>query len=375
MADSEHITRAEAKKLGYKRYFTGEACKNGHISARLTSNGSCLECSREKRAQYYAENPEKALSEQKRRRDRNPEYWRQYRRQRREKLDPGLPERKRLREEDARRQQEAEANGESTYISVLDCGKGHSSKRYTNGKKCVECVSETNRRKHEKKIGDENDIAAYERQRSWERLLRAMSRSARRTRSVFYQQSKSARDAALERGDTFYYSLRACQKGHIGWRRKNGQCERCRVEHASSEERKEYEREYYKKNIKTIRERSRSYREKNRERYRHQALEYQRANKHKVLRNKKAYKHRLRSAQQDGMSGPETRQWEKAQKKVCYWCGIRCSRKYHIDHYFPLSRGGTHTKDNLVISCPRCNQSKLSRDPYEFAQKECQRLL
>lgn len=36
-------SRAEAKALGAKHYFTGEPCKHGHIAPRKTK-GACLEC-------------------------------------------------------------------------------------------------------------------------------------------------------------------------------------------------------------------------------------------------------------------------------------------------------------------------------------------
>jgi 5-methylcytosine-specific restriction endonuclease McrA len=52
-------TRAEAKRLGSKYYFTGEPCKHGHIAPRKTK-GSCLECLKlewergnETRAEYF----------------------------------------------------------------------------------------------------------------------------------------------------------------------------------------------------------------------------------------------------------------------------------------------------------------------------------
>lgn len=40
----EMITRAEAKTLGLKRYYTGVPCTNGHISERQTSSGACIAC-------------------------------------------------------------------------------------------------------------------------------------------------------------------------------------------------------------------------------------------------------------------------------------------------------------------------------------------
>jgi hypothetical protein len=38
------ITKAEAKAAGLKRYFTGLACKHGHVAERLVSNRGCYQC-------------------------------------------------------------------------------------------------------------------------------------------------------------------------------------------------------------------------------------------------------------------------------------------------------------------------------------------
>lgn len=45
---SKPSSRAEAKALGEKWYFTGQPCKHGHIEDRLTSDGKCRECGNEK---------------------------------------------------------------------------------------------------------------------------------------------------------------------------------------------------------------------------------------------------------------------------------------------------------------------------------------
>jgi hypothetical protein len=54
-------TRAEAKVIGAKYYFTGEPCKHGHIAPRKTK-GACVECLKvewtqaaETRAEYFRE--------------------------------------------------------------------------------------------------------------------------------------------------------------------------------------------------------------------------------------------------------------------------------------------------------------------------------
>ncbi|HIF9411838.1 TPA: hypothetical protein ACX6R8_003765 [Photobacterium damselae] len=51
-------TRAEAKALGVKHYFTGKPCKNGHIDKRRIS-GDCLLCAREQHKKHRKKNREK----------------------------------------------------------------------------------------------------------------------------------------------------------------------------------------------------------------------------------------------------------------------------------------------------------------------------
>jgi len=71
----------------------------------------------------------------------------------------------------------------------------------------------------------------------------------------------------------------------------------------------------------------------------------------------------------DGITGPQQIQWEKSQTKYCYWCGTNCESDYHVDHYFPLSKGGEHEESNLVIACPMCNLSKSTKDPEVFEEE------
>jgi len=45
---------------------------------------------------------------------------------------------------------------------------------------------------------------------------------------------------------------------------------------------------------------------------------------------------------------------------LCFYCK-QVIEKYHIDHYIPLSKGGSNEKSNLKISCPTCNLKKGSK--------------
>ena len=53
-----------ARKAGATRYFTGKPCVNGHISARMVSNGTCVSCLR----LFRRSTPERRKAENKRQR-------------------------------------------------------------------------------------------------------------------------------------------------------------------------------------------------------------------------------------------------------------------------------------------------------------------
>lgn len=53
----------------------------------------------------------------------------------------------------------------------------------------------------------------------------------------------------------------------------------------------------------------------------------------------------------------------------CFHCGRNVpSSGWHLDHIIPVSKGGTHTKSNVCVSCPRCNLVKS--DKIEWSQCE-----
>jgi 5-methylcytosine-specific restriction endonuclease McrA len=47
----------------------------------------------------------------------------------------------------------------------------------------------------------------------------------------------------------------------------------------------------------------------------------------------------------------------------CFYCNGLFE---HIDHYMPLSRGGSHTLENVRPSCKTCNLHKSNKLPEEF---------
>lgn len=67
------ISRAEAKRLGLKAYFTGKACSRGHICARWTC-GQCMECGLERQRWRRKERPELAWESNRKWLIKNPSY-------------------------------------------------------------------------------------------------------------------------------------------------------------------------------------------------------------------------------------------------------------------------------------------------------------
>lgn len=51
----------------------------------------------------------------------------------------------------------------------------------------------------------------------------------------------------------------------------------------------------------------------------------------------------------------------------CYLCRNRIPiGKRHVDHIIPLSKGGSHSPENLAIACAFCNVSKGNKPPHSI---------
>lgn len=65
----------------------------------------------------------------------------------------------------------------------------------------------------------------------------------------------------------------------------------------------------------------------------------------------------------------------------CHYCKARLElsgpNKCQLEHFVPLSRGGSNWPTNLVLACPDCNRKKGSKMPWEFMPERfgvgCQR--
>lgn len=65
----------------------------------------------------------------------------------------------------------------------------------------------------------------------------------------------------------------------------------------------------------------------------------------------------------------DIRQQMVSQSGACAYCGADITQKYHVDHYIPLSMGGSNGAENIVLACPSCNCAKGSLMPDVFLRK------
>lgn len=123
----------------------------------------------------------------------------------------------------------------------------------------------------------------------------------------------------------------------------------------------------YERNKESYKMRARKHYIKHREEKLAYAKQYQKDNPDKVRATK--YKREKLKGDKYVVTDRDIRRQRDIQKGLCFWCGDRI-QKYHIDHVMPLSKGGSHSIGNIVISCPTCNIKKNNRLPIDFIKSK-----
>lgn len=109
---------------------------------------------------------------------------------------------------------------------------------------------------------------------------------------------------------------------------------------------------------------SRRYREKNLEKTREKDRRWRENNRDKMLAQVERRRARMMEAQGE-FTGHDVIAMIKKTGRVCFYCGDNI-KKFQIDHFIPLSRGGTNWPDNIVISCRSCNLRKGAKMPWDW---------
>lgn len=103
------------------------------------------------------------------------------------------------------------------------------------------------------------------------------------------------------------------------------------------------------------------YYQQNKEKIKNKQKEYRQNNKNYIyLRNRK----RKNLLSGSNVTSQEIKQLIESSNYCCQYCGS--SQEIQIDHYFPLSKGGSHNITNLVVACKSCNLAKKDKLPKEW---------
>lgn len=122
-------------------------------------------------------------------------------------------------------------------------------------------------------------------------------------------------------------------------------------------------KQWRKENPRPKRKRTTPYTPEQRERRRKQAMEHYFRLKEKGLHRESKYRRKARE-QGSKIAGDVIRKPKRAR---CHYCQkpIRGS-DIHLDHVFPLSKGGAHASYNLVPACHACNSTKRDKMPNQW---------
>ena len=147
-----------------------------------------------------------------------------------------------------------------------------------------------------------------------------------------------------------------------------------------------YKREWRLKNRDRVLEQQRQWRDRNRERERLRAAKFRAGSPEASREISRRYNRihpdiaRLRTRRRRAriigatigngvaIATWETK-WRRKSSVKCFWC---CQKfppsACHSDHIVPLTRGGTHSVENLTIACAGCNQRKYNKLPNEWSK-------
>lgn len=123
---------------------------------------------------------------------------------------------------------------------------------------------------------------------------------------------------------------------------------------------KQTKRQHYERHRDEVIDKSRQYRKDN--------PDYWKRSPEKEA--EKGSKRRARKRQAQGVftiADVQRKLW--VQRGRCFYCHKKLGESYHVDHYIPLSRGGTNWPDNIVIACSWCNLTKGDRMPVDFVER------
>lgn len=126
---------------------------------------------------------------------------------------------------------------------------------------------------------------------------------------------------------------------------------------------------YYENNKEVIAEKTKRYRDKNKQTIKQRKSAYYKTEAGKIVaKNAKNTRRALKASTSDQTVTKEYLDTLLiVQDHKCFYCKVELNLmgngEVHLEHYIPLSKGGTHSCGNVVWSCSKCNLNKRTEVP------------
>lgn len=134
----------------------------------------------------------------------------------------------------------------------------------------------------------------------------------------------------------------------------------------AAERARQYARDYYKRNREVVKARRAAYVKANPEKCKAAVASYRERHPDRVRATMQVVNNRRRVTKQAGdLTQAEWRQILEEFDHACAYCQAR-DVPIEQEHMTPVSRGGRHTKTNVVPACRPCNNRKQARTIFEF---------
>lgn len=198
-----------------------------------------------------------------------------------------------------------------------------------------------------------------------------------------------SRKEALARGMNKFFTGKPCKNGHIEPRRiHNSVCMGCirvagRKWYAKNTAHKlQKSKEVYQKNKENVLARTRLYQINNKERARAWSKEWAKRNPERAQEAQTRWRKKnpgivaawVRAAQAKRKNSYGSHTYKdimdrfRWQHGCCAACRKALPKKFEVDHYIPLAKGGHNNPSNIQLLCPPCNRRKHAKDPIAFYQ-------
>ncbi len=137
-------------------------------------------------------------------------------------------------------------------------------------------------------------------------------------------------------------------------------------------------KKYLQENRERIAIREKKYRQDNKEKIILYFKEYRKTDQCKITKTNSAHKIRYQKISSSNNTIPVDRIYPLTKElsqllirqnhkcNICYTLISREKKNIHLDHYVPLSKGGSHSIDNVQWLCAKCNFEKGSSMPKEL---------